>query len=122
MNHWIHDYCMQKLGVTEEFKDIWNAQLYKLGGKIFVMHGEYKDGRPLLTVKLEPVFSEILRQQYPGDIIPGYYTDKTHWSSLFLDSAVPQDVARAMLDNGYETMLSALPKKEQSLIREFKTE
>lgn len=118
MSHWIHDYCMQKRGVTEEFKDIWNSQLYKLGGKIFVMHGEYKDGRPLLTVKLEPVFSEILRQQYPGDIIPGYYTDKTHWSSLFLDSAVPQDVARAMLDNGYETMLSALPKKTQTLIRD----
>ena len=117
MNNWIHDYCMKKLGVEEEFKDAWNAQLYKLGGKIFVMHGEYKDGRPLLTVKLEPAFSELLRQQYEGSIIPGYYTNKTHWSSLFLDSDVPQDVARAMLDNGYETMLAALPKKAQDAIR-----
>jgi predicted DNA-binding protein (MmcQ/YjbR family) len=118
MNHWIHDYCMQKPGVTEEFKDIWNSQLYKLGDKIFVMHGEYKDGRPLLTVKLEPAFSELLRQQYEGSVIPGYYTNKTHWSSLFLDSDVPEDVARAMLDNGYETMLAALPKKAQEAIRE----
>ena len=117
MNHWIHDYCMQKPGVTEEFKDAWNSQLYKLGGKIFVMHGEYKDGRPLLTVKLEPAFSELLRLQYAGSIIPGYYTSKTHWSSLFLDSDVPQDVARAMLDNGYETMFAALPKKVQQQIR-----
>ncbi|MCE5189640.1 MAG: MmcQ/YjbR family DNA-binding protein [Eubacteriales bacterium] len=117
MENWIHDYCMSKPGVEEEFKQAWNSQLYKLGGKIFVMHGEYKDGRPLLTVKLEPAFSEILRSQYCGDIIPGYYTDKTHWSSLFLDRAVPQDVARAMLDNGYETMLAALPKKAQALIR-----
>ena len=117
MNHWIHDYCMQKPGVTEEFKDAWNSQLYKLGDKIFVMHGEYKDGRPLLTVKLEPAFSELLRQQYEGDIIPGYYTNKTHWSSLFLDSDVPQDVARAMLDSGYETMLAALPKKAQAVIQ-----
>ena len=117
MRSWIHDYCMQKRGVEEEFKAAWNAQLYKLGGKIFVMHGEYKDGRPLLTVKLEPAFSAILRVQYEGDIIPGYYTDKTHWSSLFLDSDVGDDVARAILDNGYETMLFALPKKTQSLIR-----
>jgi hypothetical protein len=30
---------------------------------------------------------------------------------------VPDDIARAMLDNGYETTLSALPKKTQALIR-----
>ena len=117
MHGWIHDYCMQKRGVEEEFKEAWNAQLYKLGGKIFVMHGVYKDGRPLLTVKLEPAFSEILRAQYKGDIIPGYYTDKTHWSSLFLDSSVEDDIARAMLDNGYETILASLPKKMQAVIR-----
>ena len=122
MNHWIHDYCLQKPGVTEEFKDIWNAQLYKLDGKIFVMHGEYKDGRPLLTVKLEPAFSELLRQQYEGSVIPGYYTNKTHWSSLFLDSDVSQEVARAMLDNGYETMLASLPKRAQAVIREIDIE
>ncbi|NCC71003.1 MmcQ/YjbR family DNA-binding protein, partial [bacterium] len=79
-------------------------------------HGAYKDGRPLLTVKMEPAFSELLRARYAGDIIPGYYTDKNHWSSLFLDGDVPGDVARAMLDNGYQTTLETLPKKTQTLI------
>ena len=114
MHSWIHTYCMQKRGVEEEFKEAWNAQLYKLGGKIFVMLGEYKDGRPLLTVKLEPAFSELLRSQYQSEVIPGYYTNKTHWSSLFLDSDVGDDVARAMLDNGYKTMFTALSKKTQA--------
>jgi predicted DNA-binding protein (MmcQ/YjbR family) len=91
--------------------------LQLIGGKIFVMLGEFKDGRPLMTVKLEPAFSELLRAQYPGDIIPGYYTDKNHWSSLFLDSSVTDDVARAMLDNGYETTLATLNKKAQAEIR-----
>lgn len=117
MKDWIHDYCMQKRGVEEEFKAAWNARLYKIGGKIFTMHGAYKDGRPLLTVKMEPAFSELLRAQYAGSMIPGYDTDKTHWSSLFLDSDVPQDVARAMLDNGYETTLAALPNKTKALYR-----
>lgn len=117
MDNWIREYCMQKTGVEEEFKAAWNATLYRIGGKIFVMHGEYKNGRPLLTVKLEPAFSQILRAQYEGDIIPGYYTDKNHWSSLFLDSKVPNSIAKAMLDNGYETTLSGLPKKTQELIR-----
>ena len=116
MKHWIHNYCMQKRGVEEEFKEAWNAQLYKLGGKIFVMHGTFKDGRPLLTVKLEPAFSEILRAQYPGEIIPGYYTDKTHWSSLFLDTPVTDDTAKSMLDNAYLTTLAGLTKKLRAQI------
>jgi predicted DNA-binding protein (MmcQ/YjbR family) len=107
-----------KKGVDEEFKTAWNSTIFRVGGKIFVMWGEYKDGRPLLTVKLEPAFSEILRAQYPGDIIPGYYTDKNHWSSLFLDSAVRDEIVRAMLDNGYETTLTGLTKKAQAAIRE----
>ena len=117
MRDWISEYCQQKQGVTQEFKAAWNATVHLIGGKIFVMLGEYKDGRPLLTVKMEPAFSELLRAQYPGDIIPGYYTDKNHWSSLFLQSDVPDDVARAMLDNGYETTLTTLSKKVQAEIR-----
>lgn len=117
MRDWIRDYCLAKKGVAEEFKAAWNATLFRVGEKIFVMWGEYKDGRPLLTVKLEPALSEILRAQYQNDIIPGYYTDKNLWSSLFLGSAVPDDAVRAMLDNGYETTLATLPKKTQAAIR-----
>jgi len=117
MRDWISAYCQQKQGETQEFKPAWNATVLLIGGKIFAMLGEYKDGRPLLTAKLEPAFSEILRAQYPGEIIPGYYTDKNHWSSLFLDSSVPDDVARVMLDNAYETTLSTLSKKAQAEIR-----
>lgn len=117
MRDWVSGYCLQKHGVETEFKAAWDSALWRVGGKIFAMQGAYKDGRPLLTVKLDPAFSEILRARYPGDVIPGYYTDKTHWSSLFLESGVPDDVVRAMLDNGYETTLSKLPKKTQAQIR-----
>lgn len=118
MKELIRTHCLSKQGVEEEFKAEWNATVYRVGGKIFVMWGEYKDGRPLLTVKLEPAFSDILRAQYSGDVIPGYYTDKTHWSSLFLDRVVPDEIIYAMLDNGYTTTLSGLSKKTQALIRE----
>ena len=116
MRDWIVPYCLEKPGVEQEYKAAWNATLCLLGGKIFVMLCEYKDGRPILTVKLEPAFSEVLRAQYPGDVIPGYYTNKTHWSSLFLDSAVPDETARAMLDGAYAAMLAALPKKQRAFI------
>ena len=118
MKDFIRAYSMSKKGVEEEFKVEWNATLYRIGGKIFVMWGEYKDGRPLLTVKLEPALSDILRAKYPGDVVPGYYSNKTHWSSLFVDSAVPDDVIYAMLDNGYATTFSSLTAKAKAAILE----
>lgn len=116
MRDWIIPYCMEKRGVEQEFKAAWNSSLCRVGGKIFLMLGEYKDGRPLMTVKLDPAFSEILRAQYPGEIIPGYYTDKTHWSSLFLDTPVTDDTAKSMLDNAYLTTLAGLTKKLRTQI------
>lgn len=116
MRDWIIDYCMAKPGVEQEFKAAWNASLCRVGGKIFLMLGEYKDGRPLMTVKLEPAFSELLRAEYPDDVIPGYYSNKTHWSSLFLDSAVPDDIAHAMLDNAYEITFLGLSQKAQAAV------
>jgi predicted DNA-binding protein (MmcQ/YjbR family) len=48
---------MEKRGVEQEFKAEWNSPtLPHRGGKIFLMLGEYKDGRPLMTVKLDPAF------------------------------------------------------------------
>ena len=117
MYEFIREYCLARKGVDEEFKAAWNATVYRVGGKIFVMRGEYKDGRPLLTVKMEPALSEILRAQYAGDIFPGYYTDKLLWSSAFLDRTIPDETIRLMLDNGYETTLSGLSKKAQAVIR-----
>ena len=35
----------------------------------------------LITLKLEPVEGDFLRQQYK-DIIPGYYMNKVHWNSV----------------------------------------
>jgi len=116
MRDWISDYCLQKKGVESTFKPAWNMTLFLLGGKIFAELGEYRDGRALLTVKLEPAFSDLLRAQYPGDVIPGYYSNKVHWSSLFLDSAVPDATARAMLDNAYACLLASLPSKVRGAI------
>ncbi len=116
MREWITDYCLQKKGVEKTYKAEWDMTLFLLGGRIFAELGAYRDGRPLLTVKLEPAFSELLRAQYPGEIIPGYYANKVHWSSLFLDCAVPDDTARAMVDGAYACLLSALPKKAREAV------
>jgi predicted DNA-binding protein (MmcQ/YjbR family) len=73
---WMDEYCLAKKGVEKDYKPEWNATRYMIKGKMFVMQGGDKEGKPIVTVKLEPEHGEFLRKQYK-DIIPGYYMNKS---------------------------------------------
>jgi predicted DNA-binding protein (MmcQ/YjbR family) len=72
---WLDGYCLSKSGAEKDFKEEWDATRYMVGGKMFALQGGDKYGKAIITLKLEPVHGEILRQQYE-DIIPGYYMNK----------------------------------------------
>ena len=115
MNYeWIDGFCMKMHGVTKDYKPEWDANRYFLGGKMFAMMASNKEGRPIFTMKLEPPYGELLRKQYPADIVPGYYMNKAHWNSLHLEGTVPNEVVEEMLRESYQTMLKALPKQVQA--------
>ena len=111
---WIDEYCTKKPGVQRDYKPEWGAFRYMLCGKMFAMRGADKAGRPIFTMKLPPSMGFSLREQYPGIIVPGYYMNKEHWNSLYLDQKMPEEVVRGILDASYETLLRALSKKQQA--------
>lgn len=113
---WV-DECLQKQPSTEkEFQPAWQAYKYMLHGKMYAFIGvNDKNGRPIITLKLEPVFSDVLRRDY-ADIVPGYYMNKTHWSTVYLDGEVPRDVLTDMIFSSHQVLLSSLSKKVQKEI------
>ena len=64
---------------------------------------------------LPPEEGEFLRRQY-ADIIPGYYMNKQHWNSVYLDGAVPDDVLRGMVDQSYALLLASLTKQQRAQV------
>jgi predicted DNA-binding protein (MmcQ/YjbR family) len=116
---WIDDYCLSMKGVVKEFKREWNATRYMIKDKIFVLQGGDKEGKPIVTVKLEPEDGYILRQQFIY-IKPGYYMNKEHWNSLYLEGDVPDEIVRDMLLKSYNLVLASLSKKLQKDILEEK--
>lgn len=112
---WLDEYCLSKRGAEKDFKSEWNATRYMIRGKMFAMQGGDKYGKPIITVKLEPLFGELLRKQYK-DVVPGYYMNKEHWNSLYLDGDVPEAVLRDMLDKSYAILLVSLSKELQKEI------
>lgn len=71
-----------------------------------------KEGKAIITLKIEPSYGAALRQDHK-DIIPGYYMNKLHWNSVFLDGAVPDELLKEMIDESYQILLHSLPKKLQ---------
>ncbi|WP_069998725.1 MmcQ/YjbR family DNA-binding protein [Cellulosilyticum sp. I15G10I2] len=109
---WLDAYCLSKIGAEKDFKEEWQATRYMLGGKMFALRGGDKEGKQIITLKLEPPHGQFLRQQYK-DIIAGYYMNKDHWNSLYLEGEVPDEVLKDMIDRSYHLIFKALPKKVQ---------
>ena len=61
---WFDKYCLSKQGAIRDYKAEWEATRYLIGGKMFVMQGEDKDKKPIITLKCEPSFGQMLREKY----------------------------------------------------------
>jgi len=116
MNYdFIQAHCLSKRGAEEDYKQEWDAIRYMVRGKMFAVIHNNGEGLPVISVKLIPEHGEELREKYK-DIIPGYHFNKTHWNSVFLNGDVPKAVLKQMLDESYELIVNALPKKVQNEI------
>lgn len=110
---WLDELLLKKPATEKEFQPSWQANKYLLRGKLYAYIGIHDpSGRPIITLKLEPAFSEMLRSEYE-DIIPGYYMSKIHWSTVFLDGAVSRETLSDIAQVSYETIRSTLSKKAQ---------
>lgn len=115
---WLDAYLLEKAGAQKDYKLEWGWWRYQVGGKLFAAtcqpgpeHKGY-DCRELLNLKCEPMRAELLRAEFP-DIIPGFYCDKRHWISVFLDGDVPEDVLKDLCDSSYRLVFEKLTKKLQ---------
>lgn len=111
---WIDEYLLSKPGVTKNLQAEWNWVRYQIGDKMFAaVCLDDSSGKPVyITMKLDPAESEFLRQQYE-DIIPGYYMNKTHWSSVKAEGNVPDELLQEILEKSYRLVLKGFSKKKQ---------
>ena len=115
---WLDAYLLAKPGAEKDFKAEWGWWRYRVGGKLFAATcqpgPQYQgyDCRELVNLKCDPGLSPLLQAEF-SDVIPGFYSDKRHWISVFLDSAVPEDVLKDLCDRSYTLVFQGLTKKLQ---------
>ncbi len=120
MNKWdgFETYASEKIGAYSEYKLEWEVQRLMIRDKMFGMIGHDKEGRSIITLKVAPENSLVLRNMYP-DIRPGYYMNKTLWVSIDLNGEVPEAVIKDVIDESYELILNSFSKKIQQEIKSF---
>ncbi|WP_314061718.1 MmcQ/YjbR family DNA-binding protein [uncultured Vagococcus sp.] len=105
-------------GVKTSYRKSWECEYFEVIDKFFCMIGETKTGDVVMTVKGDPEKNEELREQYHF-IVPGYYTNKTHWNSIMLaQSTFGKEELLAYLRRSYELVFAKLPEKVQKSLLE----
>jgi len=111
----IDSWCLSFTGAERDYKAEWDAVRYMVRGKMFAMVGNDAEGRAIISAKHAPEHGLELRERYP-DIAPGYYLNKTHWSSVWLGGEVPSPVLKDLLKGSYELVFKSLPRRVQKEI------
>lgn len=95
----VEAYCDQRANSERTTPFGPSPLVYKLGGKIFALLGQYQE-RDSVSLKCDPDRAMILRDSYPS-IIPGYHLNKTHWNTVILDRSVPAGLIKELIDHSY---------------------
>ena len=114
---WLDEYLRMKPGTVWDYKVEWGWDRYRIAGKLYAAtclpgpaYAKEYAGHPLLTLKCDPLESELLRATCP-DILPGFYTDKRTWISIRLDGGVERERILRLCDASYDLVLAGLTKR-----------
>ena len=108
----LHEYCIAKKGVTEEFPFDEVTLVFKVMGKVFAITGldSWERGETKVNLKCDPEWSEELRGEYDA-INPGWHMNKKHWNTVTLNKDVSDQFAFELIDHSYELVVKGLTKK-----------
>jgi|SRR6266508_18585 len=101
--------CLGRAGAIEDFPFGPEHSVFKVAGKMFAISALERE--PLdVSVKCEPELAVELRNSYPA-IRPGYHLNKRHWNTITLDGSIPDGLVRDLIEDSYDLVVSALPRR-----------
>ena len=105
-------FCLSFNEAVEDFPFRPEISVFKVLGKMFAL--SWTDQRPLkVNLKCDPEDAVRLRTEHPGLIAPGYHMNKRHWNTVTLDGSVPDGAVEDMIEDSYDLIVDALPKRVQ---------
>ncbi len=110
----LREYCLALKGATEEFPFDTTTLVFKVGGKMFCLTD--LEDKFAIAVKNDPERNIELREEFPA-VKPGYHMNKKHWNTVEIDGSIPDDLIKNFIDESYDLVVMALPRKKQMEIK-----
>jgi predicted DNA-binding protein (MmcQ/YjbR family) len=107
-------YSLTKEGAVEDYPFGPGVIVMKVAGKIFALMA-HRDGQDCISLKCDPNYAEILRQQYES-ITSGYHLNKRHWNTVQLNGSVPEQEVRELIDHSYTLVVKSLTRQQRANI------
>ena len=110
----VRNYCLKKVGSTEDFPFDNTTLVVRIGGKIFALMDT--ESIPFaVNLKCNPERAIELREHYSA-IIHGWHMNKKHWNTVTLDQSIPIKILTGMIDHSYELVFNSLKKSDKDEI------
>ena len=114
----VHAYCLSFPNVTDEFPFDEVTLVFKVNGKMFLALSLEESDERFVLVKCAPEQAIELRERYAA-VQPGYYMNKKHWNSLYLERDMSDTEIRRWIRHSYRKVVEGLPKREREQLLEM---
>src|ERR1700726_3818473 len=110
------EYCLSKPRTTEGTPFGPDVLVVKVGGKIFAL-ASLDEVPARANLKCDPDLALELRDRYE-QVRPGYHMNKKHWNTVDIESGIPDNEIRKMIDHSYDLVVrrvgtGASPKRRK---------
>lgn len=110
----VREACISIKGAIECFPFGDDTLVFKVMDKMFAYMGlESRDGEFWLNLKCDPEKAIELRELYSG-VRPGYHANKKMWNTIVIESDVPDDVIKELIQHSVDEVIKKLPKSKQT--------
>ncbi|QMU65044.1 MAG: MmcQ/YjbR family DNA-binding protein [Flavobacteriaceae bacterium] len=117
----LHNYCIHKKGVTEEFPFDDDTLVFKVMGKMFALASlkKWERGEGAVNLKCDPDKSLELRASYES-INAGFHMSQKHWNTVTVNRDVSDAFLEELIDYSYDLVVKGLTKKMKETLQKMK--
>ncbi|MBP8793727.1 MAG: MmcQ/YjbR family DNA-binding protein [Lutibacter sp.] len=105
-------YCLSKKHVSESFPFDQQTLVFKVGDKMFSLTSLEKHPTSV-NLKCDPERAIELRDSH-SEITAGYHMSKKHWNTIVIESSLPHQLLKELIDHSYELVVSGMTKKQRT--------
>jgi predicted DNA-binding protein (MmcQ/YjbR family) len=107
------EYCLSKPRATESTPFGPDVLVFKVSDKMFAL-AALDEVPTVVNLKCDPDLALELRDRYE-QVTPGYHMNKKHWNSVEIESGIPDNEVRKMIDHSYD-LVAKIPAKSMAKV------